>query len=377
MHRQRPNRPPFLRGNAHRRGPSGATAIPDTGRMKSGLLSGTTPARKRLPLQLRSGHALASAEAACGWRPTSWSRRRSVAAAGVTRMAMLRSATAAGLRWWASALICRDCRATFSARGLRERSYAARASCTSAPVARAVARAAASSIAWQPPWPRLGSMAWAASPRSATRPVIQVASGRMSRSGVRMIASGAVESMIAGMGACQSANRSRSDLALCCLRAPRRLGIAGGGEPVELVLRQARGSEQLATSPGLASDGGEVEVVRGNDRAPRHDSAGPWGRRAQQRLAQPEPTPSAATMTSPSTWPPSASLADATCSSWVTRCRRSRGAVCRRPPLRAARRAGDAGERRSAVRRIVARWPPCQRPTVAGRGGCGSSLVRR
>ena len=53
-------------------------------------------------------------------------------------------------------------------------------------------------------------MAWAASPSNATRPLVHAGSGVSSRSGVRMIACGAVAWMMAGIGSCQLAKRSSS-----------------------------------------------------------------------------------------------------------------------------------------------------------------------
>ena len=59
-------------------------------------------------------------------------------------------------------------------------------------------------MAWQAPWAMNGSIAWAASPSSVTRPALQVVSGSRSYSPQRCVRSAAP--MMAGTVGCQPAN---------------------------------------------------------------------------------------------------------------------------------------------------------------------------
>ena len=82
-----------------------------------------------------------------------------------------------------------------------------RATVTSEPAPTASPRAAASSIAWHAPWPRLASIGWAASPSRPTRPSDQRLSGGRSYWQVRTIACSSVASISSGIGSCQIPKR--------------------------------------------------------------------------------------------------------------------------------------------------------------------------
>ncbi|AKN72646.1 hypothetical protein QR97_25330 [Streptomyces sp. PBH53] len=67
------------------------------------------------------------------------------------------------------------------------------------------ARTTASSTAWLPPWPRVGGMAWAASPRRTVRPRWKAGRGWARWwTPCRSTSSGRAAASTAGTGSCQS-----------------------------------------------------------------------------------------------------------------------------------------------------------------------------
>src|SRR5262249_34652770 len=95
-------------------------------------------------------------------------RDRAKEEGGSSRSVLLRRLVATGEAHWAVAPIRRERRVVIWGGGRRRRAWGVSPS----PLALAVARTTAASRAWQAPWPRLGVMAWAASPASTTAPEV-------------------------------------------------------------------------------------------------------------------------------------------------------------------------------------------------------------